>query len=476
MPSAPDSVPRADSDARTISPPVDPHHALRVHFGMLLGVDDFETIDAYHRGKSWLHAAWLHRAGVVWGLGVSLDQARGEIRVEPGLALDGLGREVRLLDPACLNVGLWFAEHAEDPELAESLEVDGDTRHFDAHVTIRFRGCLERAVPALIEPCDGSTQTTAYSRIRETAQLDLVPGPPPRANPLPGDLPYHRLRLLFGLEGPVTDEGGDPVAADQEVQQALAEILALDPDERPAQLLATFRRLAALDVIDLKPPLAAEGDDATPFPEASPAPLTLATITGITLQETDAGSWKLTGGAVDVTVRPSHVATSTIQELLCGPATAGTASPPPTPPPESSPARAPDNEGGRNASIRPGRSGGPKVERASVRLEENQITFRVSDALLDASVVTTAFSVTVLDAPGWTASEIREARHDGASGLVTLTLRQRPAGRLVRLIARGTGPSPLLGSNLAPLAGDTDEPPGDEHDGRDFAHMLTIGT
>ena len=58
------------------SPAVDPFRALHVHFGMLMGVDDFETIDAYHRGKMWLHSSWLHREGVLWGLRVALDAAR----------------------------------------------------------------------------------------------------------------------------------------------------------------------------------------------------------------------------------------------------------------------------------------------------------------------------------------------------------------------------------------------------------------
>ena len=60
--------------------PVDPFRSLYVHFGMLLGVDDFRTVDAYHRGKMWFHSAWLHRQGTLWGLAVQLDQAMGEVR------------------------------------------------------------------------------------------------------------------------------------------------------------------------------------------------------------------------------------------------------------------------------------------------------------------------------------------------------------------------------------------------------------
>ena len=47
----------------------DPYTALHFHFGMLLGVDDFETEQAYHRAKHCLHQAWMHGPGVVWGRG-----------------------------------------------------------------------------------------------------------------------------------------------------------------------------------------------------------------------------------------------------------------------------------------------------------------------------------------------------------------------------------------------------------------------
>src|ERR1041384_2672688 len=76
--------------------PLSPYTALRYHFGMLLGVADFETDQGYHRAKMRIHNAWLHRAGVVWGFGVKVDLLHGEIRVMPGLALDAAGHELHL--------------------------------------------------------------------------------------------------------------------------------------------------------------------------------------------------------------------------------------------------------------------------------------------------------------------------------------------------------------------------------------------
>ena len=68
--------------------PVDPFRSLYVHFGMLLGVDDFQTLDAYHRGKMWCHSAWLHGQGVIWGLQVALPEnpiAEDDFDAEPSL-------------------------------------------------------------------------------------------------------------------------------------------------------------------------------------------------------------------------------------------------------------------------------------------------------------------------------------------------------------------------------------------------------
>src|SRR5215470_14276599 len=87
--------------------PVNPFTAPQYHFGMLLGVDDLETAQAYPRGKIRLHNAWLHREGVVWGLDVGFNK-RGELSVTPGLALDGAGRELHLDATACVDLGKWY--------------------------------------------------------------------------------------------------------------------------------------------------------------------------------------------------------------------------------------------------------------------------------------------------------------------------------------------------------------------------------
>ncbi|MBA3440954.1 MAG: hypothetical protein H0T92_13900, partial [Pyrinomonadaceae bacterium] len=140
--------------------PLSPFYALSYHFGMLLGVDDFETEQAYHRAKMRLHNSWLHREGVIWGFDVRLEQASGEVRVLPGLAVDPAGRELHLETDACVNVGQWFEAHRRDPDFTVT-EIENGFQ-FDAHVVIRFKACLTRQVPALMEPCAESGSDTAY--------------------------------------------------------------------------------------------------------------------------------------------------------------------------------------------------------------------------------------------------------------------------------------------------------------------------
>ncbi len=429
--------------------PVDPFRSLRLHFGMLLGVDDFETLDAYHRGKMWLHNAWLHGKGVVWGLGVAVDTEAGEVRVKPGLALDALGRELLLEIPVCLDVARWFEEHEDEVEV-----VDGA---FTAHVVIRFKACLTRQVPALVEPCEGSGQTTAYSRVVETVELEMRPGPAPERHEPPGTLPYHRLRLLFALEDPIEDEG-IVIAADQEVLDRRQAILALPAEDQPRAYLEAFRDFAALDEIDLAPATAEEGEGLSLFPATDPAPLVLAQIDGLILTPSGDGHELslATDGGADNTVRFSHVATSTIQELLNGPLFSAPAAPPPP---------QPDARGGLVDA------GGPRANPARVKLTAKQIAFSTDKPLAAASVTGEAVSVTAFGEEGWTPVAVSRVRLLAKGKRVSVVFGEELKASLVRLIARGTGPAPLMGAGGVPFAGSPADPPATAHNGNDFVVM-----
>src|SRR5947209_8075596 len=144
----PDLVLTADTCGSTVLP-LNPFVSNRYHFGMLLGVADLENDQGYHRGKTWLHNAWLHGPGAVWGLGVEVTPGNNEVVVLPGLALDANGRELHVGDRLCLDLGLWFTEkRPEDLEVTD--QPDGSVT-FTVHVRLCARQCLDRPVPSVSE-------------------------------------------------------------------------------------------------------------------------------------------------------------------------------------------------------------------------------------------------------------------------------------------------------------------------------------
>ena len=401
--------------------PISPFTALQYHFGMLLGVDDLETAQAYPRGKIRLHNAWLHREGVVWGLDVGINERR-ELTVDRGLALDAAGHELHLDRLACLDLGQWYNEHKADSDF--TFEDHDGGKRFTVHVVAKFKACLTRPVPSIVEPCAGAQTDTAFSRVFETIELLLRPG-----LAVEKDRGYHRLRVLFGLE--------PDSAAYADVQTERQNIQALPVADQPAAYLAALRRFAAHDVIDLLPQAATATEPASIVPE-DPTEVVLANVADILVKETADGGWAIADPLPepDVTVRPSHVATATIQELVCGPRFGA--------PPSASP--------------------GPTVTNA--QLTDDTITLTTSRPLAASTLVADSFSVTTFDnATGWSDVDIDSVAQQG-DGSILITLADAPAGSDVRLIAWGTGPSPLVAADdHAPLGAPG---VGGPDDGNDF--------
>lgn len=440
--------------------PIDPFHAVRYQFGMLLGVEDFEAAQAYPRGKVRLHNAWLHGEGVVWGFGV--EAHGGELRVTPGLALDAAGHELHLDQTACLDVASWYELHKDDPAFQPAegevppVNAGPDLLVRGAHVALRFRACLTRPVPSLSEPCEGASTGVAPSRAFETVELRLVPGRAPERRD-----PYPLLRRLFGLAA-----GAASTDPERWVDEALAELAALPEAERAAAFLAAFRRFAALDVIALGPATADDGERVLLFPAPDDAPVILANVR-LRLRLKEEGGVEVIGIDVDPSVRRAHVATSTIQELNLVPPAAGAAGPTPDPAPDPAPDPDPAPAGG-----------GPRFDRAKAALDGKTISLQATQPLDRATVRADAFSVTYLDDDGWAPIEIEVSPDKESADAVTLVLAAAPpaGARRLRLVARGTGPAPILGAGGEPLAGASDDPrPGGVHDGNDFAHMWPLG-
>ncbi len=286
-----------------------PYVALHAHYGMLLGVADFEADQAYHRGKMRLHNAWAHGWGVLWGLGVSVDTSKGEVAVAPGLALDGRGRELHNDLAQCLHVARWFEAHRNDAGFVftDTAGVIG----FDAHVRIRHHACLTAPVPALADSCSNDSAGVAYSRVFETVVIELVPGlAPPRTHR------NHLLRVLAGLEDALLDENGVVLPADQAALDARAAVAAAAPGDRVAAAAAALHSIAVADCLADMPAAPTDPDDSDGhlYPAAGPDTLALADLVGVTLTPQGDG-YALAVGSVDNEVRSVLLATATLQAL-----------------------------------------------------------------------------------------------------------------------------------------------------------------
>ncbi|MCW2622762.1 MAG: hypothetical protein JWL64_2364 [Frankiales bacterium] len=414
--------------------PVNPYLALRVAFGMLLGEDDFRVLMGNPRGKQMLHSAWLHGRGVVWGLRVSCEGDR--LVVAPGLAVDGHGRELHLDVPHCRSIREWAEEWR-----AQAAAGTGNptTTRTEAWVVAEFGGCLDRPVPALADPCDVSRKTTDHSRIVESMSITIRPRRPGWP---PG---YHRVRALLGLE-PLRDD-------DEDVRSAVEAVAGAEPHERAGVLTAQFRLMAGRDATDLGP-LREAGDVAPgrfPVPDED-AGVVLARLA---MDVTDHGQ-RLDVGSVEVDpdVRIALLPTATIQELSCGPA--------------------PDLFG---APSRPD-AGGPRLVAGSVAWSEDRtrVCFDVTAPIAEGSQEG-GIQVSSLSAGdrGWARSSVDRTHLANGGERVVVDLDQAPAYGTVRLVVRGTGPTPLYGRDpLVPFAGRVDGPPGSAEEGHDAVDVQQL--
>lgn len=425
---------------RSADLPVNPFLALRVAYGMLLGEEDLRVLMGQPRGKVMMHNAWLHGSGVVWGLGVRRSGWH-DLRVGPGLAVDGWGRELR--HEASCDISL-------RPLLDQGPDSEGTddqgcrTWTVEACLLAEFDCCLDAPVPTLSDPCDVTRKHDDYSRVQERTRIWLRPGCcPPRREP------YPRVRMLFGLRDldPDTDAGRDARQAREAVASSA---------EPTQEMVRQLRAMACRDSGGLGPDCV-EGEDGTsvfPVPEDETA-VVLGCVT-VTVRERD-GCPEIVDVRVDPCVRTTLLPTDTITDLLAGQAPGLIGS------------------GAETADT------GPRVIGSGIRLEQDgrrliiPVTAALDPATVARSVGVTSFSPGQTGA-GWVVEDIDDAdfrEWDGDSAIVIDLAAERPVRDLLRIIVKGTGPRPAMGANSVPLAGLVGGPPGSRHDGHDAVWTLS---
>jgi hypothetical protein len=408
---------------------VDPFTALAVHYGMLLGVSDFQTLAANPRGKAALHQAWQHGKGVVWGFPVRVADTGTDLVVGPGLCTDGLGREVGSGVDQCLDVRAWL-----DEQTAASTVVprgDDARRTVDAQLWVRHEACLSRPVPSLQPGYAGADQTPAYSRVLELAHLELRPY---RSRP-----PDDRDQAFAALRTFVRD-GSLPPGVEHR-------------DSRLGEFRAVLADLvAALGPPGLVPQPQAERTRL--FPEDEPGEVLLADLPGLTVVHVGGATWRLEAPVIDLSVRRTHVPTWVLSELL---------------------AELLDGDGcGSGDCASDAR--GPRVER--IRLAGATVTVEFRGRIVPSTLAGALEVRSFEEATGWSDPvPLTPSVTDGPAGSVlSFELPAPPDGGLTyRMSLAGTGPTPLVGlvdGRPVPLAGLVGDPPATRSEGRDVVRRL----
>jgi len=155
----------------------------RVSFeaGMLLGLEATRSEQDYHRRRLNRQQYWLHNQGTLVGLAASIEGKQDvaadtptvtRVEITPGVAIDGLGREVVVEEPYCLNLGDWLEANSET--LAKGYDETGQALWLT--VTLRHKDCPIAFQPVLAQEANAGTDPVAPARIKDSVLLELSPG------------------------------------------------------------------------------------------------------------------------------------------------------------------------------------------------------------------------------------------------------------------------------------------------------------
>lgn len=206
--------------------------------GMLLGIDATREEQDYHRRRQTRQQYWLHGAGTVTGMVISIEpdtEADAEknitVRalVSPGVGIDGLGRELMVHETFCINLGEWL-EAQDQTSLLEGY--DSGTNKLWLKVSARYRDCPQGKQPVLARKLNAMTDAVVTSRIANSVRLVMDSEIPPTDSDTYRPWPLH----------PAMSE-----ALPDNLTQAEQDYIGASSGEAQKQLQMQARLLHALD-------------------------------------------------------------------------------------------------------------------------------------------------------------------------------------------------------------------------------------
>lgn len=200
--------------------------------GMMLGLEATRDEQAYHRRRLTRHQYWFQGYGTLAGLHVrqepnshanNSDALSVKIMVSPGIAVDGLGREVLIHETYCIDLRQWLDAQTE-AALAEGFALADNTLWLNVYV--RHRDCPVARQPVLSNKLNLSTDPVQASRTADSVYLELVPELPPVSSD-ERYAPWASHTPISDAEPALTDEEQDYLDALEGSNEAAAERLKL---------------------------------------------------------------------------------------------------------------------------------------------------------------------------------------------------------------------------------------------------------
>jgi hypothetical protein len=131
--------------------------------GFFTTARDWEVEQTYHREKLRLHEQWLHNTpGIVGAVGEELRVVAAgglTVRVLPGAALDGLGREIYLAEACEVKLG-------DEPAVAQAKQAE---TAIGVYITIKYDEAKVDYIENVEQP-----QYSGYSRVEERPCLEAT--------------------------------------------------------------------------------------------------------------------------------------------------------------------------------------------------------------------------------------------------------------------------------------------------------------
>ena len=187
----------------TLNPPPEPQRVFYTT-GRMLGVEDFQADQDYHRGRLARALLQLHGTGTVSGLFVhtdgNADVKKLQVQVNPGMAIDRIGRIIEVPRQVCIVLFSWLNQQFDAWQQQQTNPVPGEPALPDPNLAIHDGTNLMVDVFATFVPCtrgltpclaaeDDYDATDAFSANRwlDSFAMQLVLRTDPSSPPTPVD-------------------------------------------------------------------------------------------------------------------------------------------------------------------------------------------------------------------------------------------------------------------------------------------------